>query len=183
MPSKRKAKLREDEHYEDGGWFVISEDMWLDKGEKPRKVRLIADANFHQKLTEVLRANGLEVRTAQELQLHRMSDEQLLHEADKKDMILITRDHDFLSEHKFPLHKSGKIVLVEGDGKGIGGSMGFALLILLLKIWGSTRWYGKVRTTSESVYLKFHGNDGKNRAYEFKAIGSRFYAREISSFC
>lgn len=181
MPSKRKEKLREDARSEDG-WIEVSEDMWRDPGEQPRKVRLIADAHFPQKLVEVLRSNGLEVRTAQELHLHRMSDEQLLHEVDKKGMILITRDHDFLSERKYPVHRSGKIVFVEGDGEAIGITIGFALLVLLLKSWGSTRWHGKVRTTSESVYLKFHGNDGKNREYEFKAMQPHLYARQISGF-
>lgn len=180
MPSKRKSKLREDERYEGGGWFAVSEDMWRDPREMPRKVRLIADTHFPQKLVEIIRSNGLEVGTAQEFGFHRMPDEQLLHEAEKKGVILLTRDHDFLSERKYPIHKSGKIVFVEGDGHAIGATIGFALLILLLKSWGSTNWYGKVRTTSESVYLKFHGNDGKNRAYEFKAMKPNLYAREIS---
>lgn len=182
MPSKRKEKLRGDARYKDGGWFEISTDQWLEPGEKPRKVRLLADAHFPSKLVEILQSNRIEVRTAQELGLHRMSDQQLLHEADKRDMILITRDHDFLSERKFPLHNSGKIVFVEGDGESIGSALGFALLIILIRSWGSTRWYGKVRATSESVFLKFHGNDGKNRAYEFKIISPNFYAREIGEF-
>ena len=182
MPSKRKEKQREDKLYEDGGWFAISEDMWLDPGEKPRKVRLVADTHFQRKLVEVLQANGLEVLTAQELGLHRMSDEQLLQEVHKRGMTLLTRDHDFLSERKYPIHRSGKIVFVEGDGEGIGTTMGFALLILLIKTWGSINWYGKVRTTSENVYLKFNGNDGKNRTYQFKAIRPHLYAREISGF-
>lgn len=182
LPSKRKEKLREDARYENGGWFEVSEDMWRDPRDKPRKVRLIADTHFPQKLGDVLRSNGLEVGTAQGSGLHRMSDEQLLHEADKRGLILLTRHHDFLSERKYPIHKSGKIVFVEGDGVAIGTTLGFALLIMLLKSWGGTNWYGKVRATSESVYLKFHGNDGKNRAYEFKFIGPHLYAREISGF-
>lgn len=182
MPSKRKTKLREDARYEDGGWFEASTDMWLEFGEKPRKVRLLADTHFPTKLVEILQSNRIEVRTAQEMGLHRMSDEQLLHEADKRGMVLITRDHDFLSERKFPLHNSGKVVFVEGDGESIGRTWGFALLIILIRSWGSTRWYGKVRATSESVFLKFHGNDGKNRAYEFKIISPTFYAREIGKF-
>lgn len=182
MPSRRKAKLREDARYEDGGWFEISSDMWLEFGEKPRKVRLLADTHFPAKLVEILQSNRIEVRTAQELGLHRMSDEQLLHEADKRGMVLITRDHDFLSERKFPLHNSGKVVFVEGDGESIGGTMGFALLILLIRVWGSTNWYGKVRTTSENIYLKFHGADGKNRTYQFKAMRPHLYAREFSGF-
>jgi len=182
LPSKRKEKLREDERYEDGGWFAISDDMWLEPGEKPRKVRLVADTHFQRKLVEVLQANGLEVLTAQELGLHRMPDEQLLHEVDKRGMTLLTRDHDFLSERKYPIHKSGKIVFVDGDGETIGTTIGFALLILLIKTWGSTNWYGKVRTTSENVYLRFHGSDGKNRTYQFKAMRPHLYAREFGGF-
>lgn len=77
------------------------------------------------------------------------------------------------------MHNSGKIIFVEGDGDSVGGTMGFALLILLIRSWGSTRWHGKVRATSESLFLKFHGNDGRNRAYEFKIIRPNLYAREI----
>lgn len=78
--------MREDSRYEDGGWFDVSTDMWLESGEKPRKVRLLSDTHFPSKLIEILQSNRIEVRRAQELGLHRMSDEQLLHEAGKRSM-------------------------------------------------------------------------------------------------
>lgn len=155
--------------------------MWLEPGEKPRKLRLIADANFPYQLVETLRKGSIEVRTAQELGLHRLPDDQLLREAVKRGMVLITRDRDFLSDHKFPVHTSGMVVHLEGDGEGIGNSVGFELLIYFLKIWGA-RKFGKIRGTSESVFLKIQGYQGKKVVYQVKAIRPGLYAREVAGF-
>lgn len=161
MPSKRKERLREDARFEDGGWFEISTDLWLEPGEKPRKLRLLADANFPFSVVEILRKRGIEVRTAQQLDLHRLPDEQILHEAVKRGQVLITKDRDFLSERRFPLHSSGRVVFIDGDGDSFANTTGFELLIFLLKSWGGSRGYGKIRATSEGVLLKFHATTGQ----------------------
>lgn len=155
--------------------------MWLDPGEKPPKVRLVADTNFPYQLVDELRKGRIEVRTAQELGLDRLPDDQLLREVAKRGMALITRDRDFLSDHKFPVHTSGMVVHLEGDGEGIGNTIGFELLIYFLKIWG-TRKSGKIRGTSDSLFLKIQGHEGKNAAYEIKAIRPGLYAREVTRF-
>jgi hypothetical protein len=102
VPSKRKQKARENKLFEDG-WFELSDDMWLDPGERPKNVRLVADANFPRGLVEVFRKRNIEVRTAQELGLHRLADEELLGRVLELGCVLITMDKDFWSDAKFPL--------------------------------------------------------------------------------
>jgi len=73
LPSKRKQRTRVEDLSKEG-WFPLSEDMWREPGEKPKKVRIAADANFPFGLVEILRRRGFEVKTAQELGLEKLSD-------------------------------------------------------------------------------------------------------------
>jgi predicted nuclease of predicted toxin-antitoxin system len=181
MASKRKQKIRSDAWFEDG-WFEVSEDLWREPGEKPEKLRLFADANFPRGLVERLRNRGIEVQTAQELGIHRLPDEQILQEAAKRGLYLITLDRDFWSDERFPLRSSGRLIFVDAHDEHIADANGFELLVVLLKSWGGGHGHGKIRATAESVYLKFLPAVGKQAVYEFKAIRPYIYAREYRGF-
>jgi predicted nuclease of predicted toxin-antitoxin system len=176
MASKRKEKIRQDARFEDG-WVQVSEDMWLEPGEKPQKLRLLADANFPRGLVERLRKHGIEVKTAQELGIHRLPDEQILQEAAERGLYLITLDRDFWQDQQFPLRSSGRLIFVDASDERIANTIGFEMLVILLKSWGGGRDHGKIRMTAESVYLKFLSDAGKQAIYEFKAIRPYIYAR------
>jgi hypothetical protein len=103
MPSKRKNQRREDELLEDG-WFALSADLWLEQGEIPRKVRLVADTNFPAGLVEALEKAKLSIATARSLGLERLADGALLAQAMARGRVLITLDRDFWCDEKFPLH-------------------------------------------------------------------------------
>lgn len=156
--------------------------MWREPGEKPLKPRLLADANFPSGLVEVLRKRGIEVRTAQELKVHRFLDEQILQEAAKRGLFLITLDRDFWSDDRFPLQSSGRLVFVDARDERIANTNGFELLVVLLKSWGGGHRHGKIRSTASSVYLKFLTVAGRPAVYEFKAIRPYLYAREYQGF-
>jgi len=181
VPSKRKEKIRSDARFEEG-WFEISDDMWRDPGERPRKLRLLADANFPSNLVRVLRKRGINVRTAQELGIHRLPDEQVLGEAARRELVLITLDRDFWSDDRFPLRSSGRLIFIDARGEGIADATGFELLVVLLKSWGGGVRHGKIRSTAESVYIKFLTDLGKRAVYEFRAIRPYIYAREYRGF-
>jgi predicted nuclease of predicted toxin-antitoxin system len=181
MASKRREKIRSDVRFEEG-WFEVSEDLWREPGEKPEKLRLLADANFPRGLVERLRKRGIDVKTAQELKIHRLSDEQILHEAAERGLYLITLDRDFWSDGRFPLRSSGRLIFVDARDERIAESNGFELLVVLLKSWGGGHAHGKIRATSESLYLKFLPAVGKQAIYEFKAIRPHVYAREYRGF-
>ncbi len=135
VASKRREKIRSDARFADG-WFEVSEDLWREPGEKPLKLKLLADANFPSGLVEVLKKRGIEVRTAQELKMHRFSDEQILQEAAKPGLFLITLDRDFRSDERFPLQSSGRLVFVDARDERIANTNGFELLVVLLKSLG-----------------------------------------------
>jgi len=181
VASKRREKIRSDARFEDG-WFEVSEDMWREPGEKPLRLRLLADANFPSGLVQVLRKRGIDVRTAHELKIHRLPDEQILQEAAKRGLFLITLDRDFWSDDRFPLQSSGRLIFVDARDEQIANTNGFELLVVLLKIWGGSHRHGKIRSTAESVYLKFLTVAGKQGMYEFKAIRPYLYAREYQGF-
>jgi hypothetical protein len=156
--------------------------MWLLPGEKPQKVRLLADANFPLGLVERLRKGGIEVKTAQEMKIHRMPDEQILQEAKKRGLYLITLDRDFWSDEQFPLRSSGPLIFVDARDDRIAESIGFEMLVVLLKSWGGGQLYGKIRVTSASMYRKLPDDSGRQVIYEFKAIQPYIYAREYQGF-
>lgn len=181
VASKRKEKIRSDARFRDG-WFEVSEGMWREPGEKPLKLRLLADANFPSGLAEVLRKRGIDVQTAQELKIHTLPDEQILQEATRRGLFLITLDRDFWADDRFPLQSSGRLVFVDAWNERIASTNGFELLVVLLKSWGGGHRHGKIRSTTESVYLKFLKETGKRGVYEFKAIRPYLYAREYQGF-
>ena len=181
MASKRRDKIRSDARFEDG-WFEVSEDLWREPGGKPEKLRLLADANLPRGLTERLRKRGIEVKTAQEIGIHRLPDEQIIQEAAKRGFYLITLDRDFWSDVRFPLRSTGRLIFVDARDEHIAETSGFELLQILLKSWGGGHRHGKIRATAESVYLKFLPAVGKQAMYEFKAIRPYIYAREYRGF-
>lgn len=181
MASKRKEKIRSDARFEDG-WFEISEDFWREPGERPGKVRLLADANFPVGIVKVLRKRGIEVRTAQELKINKLADEQILQEARKRGLYLITLDRDFWSDTRFPLRPSGRLIFVDARDERISKTIGFELFLVLLKSWGGGYRHGKIRVTAESVYVKFLTDESKQAMYEFRAIRPYLYAREYKGF-
>jgi hypothetical protein len=65
----------------DDEWFELSDDLWLDPGEKRQKVRLLADHNVPQALVEEIRANGIAhfQRSAQRRAVRSKRTEQKLH--------------------------------------------------------------------------------------------------------
>jgi Domain of unknown function (DUF5615) len=178
VASKTKDRRREDA-LSRAGWFAVSEDLWRDPGEKPQKPRLLADVNFPADLTEMFTKNGIEIRTAQELNLQRLADEDLLREAQKRGYVLISRDRDFLSDEKFPLHTSGRVIVVEGSDTEFEKGIGSSLLIWLLKSWGGDRGYSKVRANSEAVYLRIIDRMSRKTTYEFKIIKGTLYTRDL----
>ena len=176
MPTRTKQRRREDNLFKDG-WFLL-EDLWREPGELPQKSRLLADVNFPRGLVDRLIEYGVEVRTAQQLKVGRHSDKNLLHEAAKRGMTLITLDRDFWSDGKFPLHERGRIAFLEGRDETFQETMGFALLCYLLKSWGGGYRSGKIRVTSNSLYWKMVSFTGKKTIYEIKAIRPNIFVRE-----
>ncbi len=181
MPSKRKAKLREEQLFQEHGWFAISEDMWKEPGEKSTKLRFVSDVNFPAPLADQIRARGAEVRSAQELGFGTLADADLLNRISGMGYVLLTMDADFWSERKIPLCNCGGLVQVEGSNPAYPKSDGFELLMVILESLGGVGRRKKVRSTSTQLYLKGIGEGGKEFFYEIRAIRPLVYAREVES--
>ena len=180
MPSKRKREAREDKLYRDGR-FRISEDMWKNPHETLPKAKLLADANFPADLTKELKKEKIDIRTAQQLKLERLADDDLLAQAANQRRMLITMDEDFWSERKFPLHRSEAIIFVASGG-AFNGSDGFYTLVAFLKAVGGGWNILKIKASADRVFLKMKELSGKVRQYEMKIFrGAGAFVRETGN--
>ena len=178
MPSRTKRKSREEELSKEG-WYPLSEDLWREPGQIRKKLRIIADTNFPIQLVEAMRRIGIDVKTAQELGLEKRADDELCRDVSARGYVLITMDRDFWSNVKFPLHERGAVVFVDGKDSTIARTDGFELLMVFLTSFGGGWTRGKVRASSERMYLKL-SVDGKKVAYEIKPFRPLIYVREVS---
>jgi predicted nuclease of predicted toxin-antitoxin system len=178
LPTKTKRRNREDALWKEG-WFPVSEDLWREPGQRLKKLKMIADANFPIQLVEIMRGRGIEVRTAQELGLGKRADDELLREVSGRNYVLITMDRDFWSDAKFPVHQRGVIVFIDAKDISIARTDGFELLILFLMSFGGAWTRGKIRASSHRMFLKL-SVDGKKVVFEIKPFRPLIYAREVS---
>lgn len=164
----------------DDEWFELSDDLWLEPGEKRQKVRLLADHNVPHSLVEEIRAHGIAVNTAQELGLARLEDAELLSYAKREGLILLTLDEGFWSDKKYPIHQSGGIILVDvGASASAKASLGLQMLFLFAKSFGGNWRTGlKARATSDKFDLKMISHAGKKAAYEIRLRKNSLFARE-----
>jgi predicted nuclease of predicted toxin-antitoxin system len=164
----------------DDEWFELSHDLWLEPGEKRQQVRLLADHNVPQSLVEEIRANGITVKTAQELRLARLADAELLTHAKREGLILLTLDGGFWSDKTYPIHQSGGIIFVDvRTSASAKASMGLQMLFLFAKSFGGNWRTGlKARATSDKFDLKMISYTGKKAAYEVRLRKNTLYARE-----
>jgi len=178
LPSKRKIKLAED-LLENDGWFSVCPAMWRGPGETPKKLRLVADANFPDGLVRLIKREKVDIRTARALGMERLSDENLLPKVSQAGCALITLDRDFWSDEKVPLHRQQGVVFVDGKDESIGRTLGFAFMLIFLKTFHG--WKGaKFRVTSTRLFFKAISFENKKVVYELQLIASGVYAREIA---
>ncbi len=84
---------------------------------RKRKPRFYADEDFPMEAVEMLREWKFNVLTAEEAGKRGHPDENHLAEARKQGRILLTRDHDFLNESRFPLNKCSAVIVCDfGSG-------------------------------------------------------------------
>lgn len=164
----------------DDEWFELSDDLWLEPGEKRQKPRLLADHNVPRALVDEIRAHGIAVKTAQELGVARLQDEELLSRTKREGLILLTMDEDFWSDRKYPLHRSGGIIFIDLPKMSSTASLGLQMLFLFAKsIGGDWRNGLKARATSDKFEIKLISYLGKKAAYQVRLIKKSLHAREM----
>lgn len=68
-----------------------------------RPVSFLADENFDLSLVKALRGHGCVVATAKQVGLDRKRDDQNWHWARRRGRVVLTHDHDFVEEWRFPV--------------------------------------------------------------------------------
>ena len=88
------------------------------------KVRFLADESMGERVAEILRGEGFNVRYVADVGLVGRSDEDVFAEAWRDNRVLITHDPDFLDNNRFPPHRNPGVVLIRpgssgGDNRGL----------------------------------------------------------------
>jgi predicted nuclease of predicted toxin-antitoxin system len=107
--------------------------MWVLLEEPPKKLlreihtqiaeraRCVVDESLGSGVARVMKDLGWNVVFAPEVGLGGRSDEDVFAFAWSEDRVLLTHDHDFLDDRRFPFTRNpGVVVLPGGDGKGDG---------------------------------------------------------------
>ncbi len=101
----------------------VTDEQSRDFNRFKKKARFLVDESLGEAVARVLREDGWNVEFAQEIGLGGRSDEDLFGHAWKEGRVLLTHDHDFLDDRRFPPHRNpGVIVLpgASGTGEGLG---------------------------------------------------------------
>jgi predicted nuclease of predicted toxin-antitoxin system len=106
------------------GWKELSpvtDKQTQDFSRLKKKTRFLVDESLGEAVTLVLREDGWNVKFALDVGLGGHSDEDLFAYAWKKDRVLLTHDHDFLDDRRFPPNRNpGVIILPGASGTGEG---------------------------------------------------------------
>jgi len=166
---------------EDNDWFEITEDLWLDPRTSPKKLKLCSDSSIPQPIVSELRSIGIPVVTAYEDGVSSHSDSSILAWAKREKRILLTMDHDFWDDRKFPLQTVRGLIFIDVSPEDINSALkAFGLIYGTFASSYSLEWWQnmKARATTQFYLLKMRSWEGKVVQYEIKLEGGITYARE-----
>jgi hypothetical protein len=125
------------------------------------------------------------VRTAGELGLANLPDDELFQKAKRLQRTVLTNGPDFWSDSKFPLRLGGGAVVLDGGGSGDTGASLSAFFLLyeaFARSFGG-RWRGvRVKASTERLLVRVPGEQGKPVIYEIAVLKGIFSAREYRGF-
>jgi predicted nuclease of predicted toxin-antitoxin system len=101
------------------------------------KARFLVDENIDRIIIKVLRKKGWNAISVTEANLAGHSDEDVLAYAWREDRILLTQDHDFLDDRRFPEHRNPGIIILPSEP--VGSSEFARPLLQALNIVGTFR--------------------------------------------
>ena len=104
----------------------VTDEQARDFNRFKKKTLFLVDESLGEAVALVLREDGWNAEFALDVGLGGHSDEDLLAYAWKEDRVLLTHDHDFLDDRRFPPHRNPGIVILPGSS-GTGEGLVFAL--------------------------------------------------------
>ena len=120
---------------EDHSWFTRT---------FAKKARFLVDENTGVTVAGALRTLGWNAKAAGEAGLNRRSDEDLFAYAWRHGRIIVTQDHDFLDDRRFPPHRNPGVVVLPNappDGRVFARTMRVALDLVgpFAKFWRGSK--------------------------------------------
>lgn len=111
------------------GWRAlspVSDQQIRDFDRFKKKARFLVDESLGGRAALVLRETGWNVKFTLSIGLGGHSDEDVFSYAWKENRVLLTHDHDFLDDRRFPPHRNPGVIVLPG-ASGTGEGLGFAL--------------------------------------------------------
>ncbi len=124
-----------------------------------RKVRFLVDESLGVEVAKTLRDLGWNVEFVGEIGLAGHSDEDVFARAWAENRILLTHDHDFLDDRRFPPHRNpGLVVLPGGSGDEQGLLRALAGLVAIVAPFREGYWHNKVIASADGTWTFIRRN-------------------------
>jgi len=169
---------------EEGDWFDISDELWLDPQIQPKKLKLCTDANIPLEVVEEIRQAGIPVRTAYEDKIATHSDKAILAWAKRSKRILLTLDRHFWDDKRFPLQNVPGIIFIDVPPDNVDNILkSFGLIYGTFACSYHLDWWEgtKARAIPDGYVLRFWNWKGRTVEYAVKLKSGILLARELTS--
>lgn len=167
----------------DDEWFEISEDLWLDPKFRPKRLKLLTDAQVPRQVVAEIRAAGLSVATL-DTAGRRRSDPDVLRIAEAEHRVLLTLDAHFWDDHRFPLQsvRCGIIYVAEPPDSHDEILRAFGLVYgAFARSYPLDWWHSmKVKSTVGEFEIKIRTWEGKVARYRMTLRGRYLMAKEVA---
>lgn len=165
---------------DDAEWFPLSDDLWRDPHEIPKKLRILADHNIPARVVAELRKDKIRVTTAAEIGAERLADRELLNLAKKRGEVLLTTDGDFWSDQQYPPEQDTGVIFVDtqpGDDKVSRVLSGFLPFAKSFSQSGCRNL--KMRLCADKFFFKLISYQGQRVSYEVQNRHGRLLCRTL----
>ena len=130
------------------------------------RVRFLVDESMGERVADILRSEGFNVRYVGDVDLIGRSDEDVFAEAWRDDRVVVTHDPDFLDNRQFPPHRNPGVVLIRPGSSGRADTGLQVCLIKLLMFAEHATWFhGKKLDYSSEEMLSIMSHDGRRRIW------------------
>jgi predicted nuclease of predicted toxin-antitoxin system len=146
-----------------------------------RKSRFLVDEGLGNEVAEYLREQGYSTLFVGDVGLLGHSDEDVFAYAWRERRVLLTHDHDFMSDEKFPEHRNPGVIVLAGGG-GDDQALGTAIATVII-VFGSAPgvWEKSKITISADGHMTIRNRDfdtGRVKTTRYRRSGRNYEAFE-----
>ena len=140
-----------------------------------RRTRFLVDEALGQEVANYLEEKGYNAMFVDKAGLTGHSDEDVFAYAWRERRVLLTHDHDFLDDTRFPEHRNPGVIVLPGGG-GDRYALGFAIGVVMTvfgmapSIWEKS----KITVNGDYITIRNRDEDGKTRTTRYREIRRRY---------